>query len=219
MCKWRMIPVVLAALVVAATVRADLMPASPPPGVPSASLWTGVHPGDSVGPVSSDTSPCAPPASRVSLPTPGLVTLFDRSAVAGEFGSLPAGSLPQRGSEGGPAGETPPVTVLSDSQGSLTLCLYGLLGFGAFRSLSCVKKLSFGFVPDWYHSDAPSQIGHSYAIAPDCLCAAPVYCFIQPDGTARDCQPQYLGGMITSLWRQSQFTPLALTSRGPPSLA
>jgi hypothetical protein len=127
--------------------------------------------------------------------------------------------LPQRGSEGGLVGETPPVTILSDSQGSLTLCLYGLLGFGAFRSLSCAKKMSLGFLPDWYHSDAPAQIGHSYVISPDCLCAAPVYCFIQPDDPARDCHPQYFGGVIASLWRQSQFTPTTLASRGPPEVS
>ncbi len=112
----------------------------------------------------------------------------------------------------------PPVQVLSERQGSLALCLYGLLGLGALRSLSCVRKLSFDWVPNWYHSGAPAQIGPSYAIAPDCLCSALLY-FVQPEDSVRDCQPQYLLGRIVSLWRKSQCTPLALLARGPPPLS
>jgi hypothetical protein len=114
--------------------------------------------------------------------------------------------------------ETQPVPPLTEGQGSLSLCLYGLISFGVFRSASSIRKLSFGQIPDWYHTGGPSQIGHSFAISPDCLCSAPVCCFIQPECGAEDCQPQYDRGTIASLLRKSQFTPTALASRGPPNL-
>ena len=112
--------------------------------------------------------------------------------------------------------EIRPVQILSDEQNSFSLCLYALLTLGLCKSAPFVKKLHFGSVPQWYHDGGPSQIGHSFAISPDCLCDAPALCFVQPDCTRQDPLPQYYMGIVTSLLRKSLFTPNVLDPRGPP---
>ena len=109
--------------------------------------------------------------------------------------------------------------ILIDETGSLSLCLYALLGLGLCRTAPWVKKLSFGFIPEWYHNGGPFQIGHSYAVTPESLCPVPVYCFVQPVCTVEDSLPQYRLGTVTSLWRKSQFTPAVLVPRGPPNMS
>jgi hypothetical protein len=109
-----------------------------------------------------------------------------------------------------------PSQVLAYEPGSLNLCLYALIGLGLCRSAPWVKRLSFGFVPDWYHDGGPYQIGHSHAIGPESLSCALVYCFVQPECTSLDLLPQHYLGKVASLLRQSLFVPGRLASRGPP---
>jgi len=105
---------------------------------------------------------------------------------------------------------------LTNGQGSFNLCLSALIGLGLCSSAHWVKRLSFGFVPEWYHNGGPFQIGHSYAVTPESLCPAPAWCFIQPVCTVEDSLPKYRSGTVVFLWRKSQFTPCVLASRGPP---
>ena len=106
--------------------------------------------------------------------------------------------------------------ILNDGQSSLSLCLSAIIGLGLCSSAHCLKKLSFGFIPEWYHNGGPFQIGHSIAVNPDSICPVPAYCHVQPVRTAEDFIPQYHLGTIVSLWRKSQFTPDVIASRGPP---
>jgi len=108
---------------------------------------------------------------------------------------------------------------LTNGPGSLNLCLSALIGLGLCSSAHWVKRLSFGFVPEWYHNGGPFQIGHSYAVTPESLCPVPVCCFVQPVCTVEDSLPQYRSGTVTSLWRKSQFTPTVLVPRGPPNMS
>ncbi len=108
--------------------------------------------------------------------------------------------------------------ILTNGQGSLNLCLSALIGLGLCSSAHWVKRLSFGFVPEWYHNGGPFQIGHSFAVTPESLCPVPVCCFVQPVCTVEDSLPQYRLGTVTSLWRKSQFTPVVIGPRGPPNL-
>ncbi len=108
---------------------------------------------------------------------------------------------------------------LTNGQGSLNLCLSALIGLGLCSSAHWVKRLSFGFVPEWYHDGGPFQIGHSFAVTPESLCPVPVCCFIQPVCTVEDSLPQYRLGTVVSLWRKSQFTPTVLAPRGPPNMS
>ena len=109
--------------------------------------------------------------------------------------------------------------ILTNGQGSLNLCLSALIGLGLCSSAHWVKRLSFGFVPEWYHNGGPFQIGHSYAVTPESLCPAPACCFIQPVCMVEDSLPQYRLGTVVSLWRKSQFTPTILVPRGPPNMS
>jgi len=109
--------------------------------------------------------------------------------------------------------------ILTNGPDSLNLCLSALIGLGLCSSAHWVKKISFGFVPEWYHNGGPFQIGHSYAVTPESLCPVPVCCFVQPVCTVEDSLPQYRLGTVVSLWRKSQFTPAVITSRGPPFMS
>ena len=106
---------------------------------------------------------------------------------------------------------------LTNGPSSLNLCLSALIGLGLCSSAHYVKKVSFGFIPEWYHNGGPFQIGHSFAISPESLCPAPVCCFVQTVWAAEPLIPQYRHRAIVSLWRKSQFTLCILASRWPPS--
>ncbi|MCP4609780.1 MAG: hypothetical protein GY845_13820 [Planctomycetes bacterium] len=104
----------------------------------------------------------------------------------------------------------------TNGPGSLNLCLSALIGLGLCSSAHFVKKLSFSFVPEWYHNGGPFQIGHSHAVTPESLCSSPVYCFVQPVCTVEDSFTQFSLRIVVSIWRKSQFTPAVIASRGPP---
>ena len=115
--------------------------------------------------------------------------------------------------------ETQPPAILTDGQSSLSLCLSALIGLGLCSSAHCLKKLHlghFGHIPEWYHPGGPCQIGQSLAVNPDSVCPVPVCCFVQPDHTAEYPIPISRRRDIVSLWRQSQYTPDVIASRGPP---
>ncbi len=189
---------VMVALAVASVVHADMMPMSPPEG---GVRWSVFVCGRTVCQPSSD--------SHGSLTFQGTVDLD----------LLPVGFLPEVKSQVGDIGSTKPAPILTDRQNSLTLCLYALFGLGLCRSAPFVKKLHFRCIPDWYHSGGPAQIGHSFAISPDCRISTPVFCFIQPAGERENVALQYFSGTIAALLSKSQFTPTSLASRGPPRMS
>ncbi len=192
----RNITTAIVALAVASVVHADMMPLSPQAGESR-------HP----CPIWSQAVPQQP-----SDPN-GLVT------VAGIADSKlsPVGLLP-RSAETGVSSGTPSAAILTDGPNSLTLCLYALFSLGLCKSAPWVKRLSLVMIPEWYYDGRPWQIGHSFALLPDCHCPTTM-CFIQPDALAGSPLPQYARGMIVFLWRESQCSPTALTSRGPPKHA
>jgi hypothetical protein len=199
MVEWRKaISVFVALLVATATVGADM--------VPLTSLDAGYRPSPQT---------CIPTDPRL----PGPSNPYAGFAGMADLGSLPVGFPTQPNAEAGPTSETKPAQILTDRQNSLHLCLYALLSLGLCRSAPFVKKLHLGSLPDWYHAGGPFQVGHSHAIAPDCLSPAAVYCFIQPGYTAEDRLPQYYWGIIASLLQKTQLTPGGLASRGPPTLS
>jgi len=198
MVGWRrIITVAVGGLALCATVQADMMPVSRPDAGFGKLLQVCV---------STDS-----PGQDFTRP-------FDSPAIA-DLDSLSIKLLPKARADAGPTGETQPLQIFAKEPRSVDLCLYALLGLGLCRSAPFVKKLHVGCIPDWYHCGGPSQIGHSLAISPDCLCPAPVCCFVQPDCTVEDHIPQYRQEIVVSLWRTSQFTPLVLASRGPPYMS
>ncbi len=198
MIQWRTtLGVVVVALALPATLRADLMPASP-----------------------HDTQD--PQSSRVCLVRDRQDTcpsdVLGHTAIVDEVQALLVRYAPDWEDTVRPAGERPPTQILSDRQGSLSLCIYALIGLGLFRSAPLVKKLSFGGIPAWYDDGGPRQVGHSFAIAPDCLCAAPL-CFVQPPDAMAEKVRRYHFARVIALWRKSQFAAAVLASRAPPSLS
>ena len=185
---------VLGVLALGGAVRADMMPVS-----------------------SSDAGSPQPLSARLATEQPGLnpFTSLNSAGIA-DLGLPPAPSLPRTESEAGQVCDTQPVPIVTDGQDSFSLCLYALLGLGLCKSAPLVKKFSFGYVPQWYHDGGPVQVGHSFAISPDCLCSAPA-CFVQPEGPAENPIPRHHFSAVVSRWRNSQFTPAVLASRGPPS--
>ncbi len=127
--------------------------------------------------------------------------------------------LPEANADVSQTSEIQHPQILTNGPGSLNLCLSALIGLGLCSSAHWVKRLSFGFVPEWYHNGGPFQIGHSYAVTPESLCPVPVCCFVQPVCTVEDSIPQYRLGTVVSLWRKSQFTPTVLVPRGPPNMS
>jgi hypothetical protein len=186
---------VLGLLALAGTVHADLIPivdqvagGGPSPVVAMVDLRAGA---DLTRAAAADAFADLAPPSFPSLPVSGQETV-----------------LPQ---------VRPSVHVLRDGQNGFYLGLYTLFGLGLCRTAPWLKKLNPGAIPAWYHDGGPFQVGHSHAISPDCLCPAPVICFIQPEGLADDHPPQNGGGAIAPLVRESLFTPTALSSRAPPA--
>jgi hypothetical protein len=134
-----------------------------------------------------------------------------------DLDSWPAGLLSQTNTNTEQSSDIQQLQSFTNGPGSLNLCLSALIGLGLCSSAHFVKKLSFSFVPEWYHNGGPFQIGHSYAISPESLCPVPAFCFIQPTCTmVEDSFILYRLGTIVSLWRKSQFIPTVIASRGPP---
>jgi hypothetical protein len=124
--------------------------------------------------------------------------------------------LPEAGADVGQTSQIPLTINLTDGPGSVSLCLYALMGLGLCSAPHCVRRLSLGHIPEWYDDAGPFQLGHSLAVSPESLCATLVCCSIQPDETAEPLIPQYHLRTVVSCWRKSQFTPDVIASRGPP---
>jgi hypothetical protein len=158
------------------------------------------------------------PCGRTDLRCVDLSGPFHYYSVA-DLDLWPAGLLSEKIADTGQTPELQNLRSLTDGPGSFALCLYALMGLGLFRSAPWVKKISFQFIPEWYHDGGPFQIGHSHAVTPENLYPAPAYCFVQPACMVGSLIPKYSQRIIVSLWRKSQFTPDVIASRGPPDMS
>ena len=186
---------IVGVLIVTASVHADMMPMSAP------DIGCGQSPYVLSGQTDLRYSDFSSPFS-----SPGVVDLD----------LWPVRFLPEPTADNGQTSELQNLKSFTDGPGSFALCLYAMIGLGLCRSAPWVKKLSFEFIPEWYHDGGPFQIGHSHAVMPETLYPAPACCFAQPVCMGESHIPQYRQRTITSLWRKSQFTPAVLASRGPP---
>jgi hypothetical protein len=189
---WKVVLVTIATLVAAPWVCADMTPvpcrtAGDPTSV------SACHPADDQ-PWGSFNLPCS---------------------VIGGVDSVPVGFFAEVQGDAVQVSEPRPACILVDRQDSFGLCLYALLGLGLCKSAPCFKKMHIAFVPDWFHSGGPHQIGHSYSLDWDSL-SAPVVCCAPSDHSPGQLSPPCRKCVIVALWRVSQFTSCALISRGPP---
>jgi hypothetical protein len=143
--------------------------------------------------------------------------LYD-SSVAVDLDSGPVQFLPQA-DHIGLIPQTPYAIELTGRPDSSSLCLYALMSLGLCSAPHWIRRLSLGFIPQWYHEGDPFQIGHSYAATPESLCSLQVCFLVPPDDQAEHLIPKYRLGAIMSLWRKLQFAPTVLAPRGPPNMS
>ena len=170
-------------------------------------------------PVSHQDFGCRQPhpvCDRINHHDNNLYDSYNSPSVA-NLSLWPVGFLPQANTDIEQTSEIQQLQSLTDGPSSIGLCLSALIGLGLCSSTHLVKKLSFSFIPEWYHNGGPFQIGHSHPITPESLCTIRICCFVQPVCTVEDSLPIYRLVTITSHWRKSQFTPTVLVPRGPPT--
>jgi hypothetical protein len=131
----------------------------------------------------------------------------------------PTEFLPEAAAGAGQNSEVQNLKILTNEPDSFKLCLSALISFGLCCWAPWIKRLSLGFIPEWYHEGGPFQIGYSHAVLPDTICPAPACCFIQPYNVEDNHLPRYFVKTVISLWRKSQFTQTVLASRGPPEMS
>ncbi len=167
----------------------------------------------------SKREPLRSVCSRIEFQHADSSGLYDSSvAIDLDFG--PVRFLPQAGVDGvGQTSQTPYAMELTGRPDSSSLCLYALMSLGLCSAPHWVRRLSLGFIPEWYHEGGPFQIGHSHAATPESLCSLQVCFFAPPDDQAEDSLSQYRLRTILSLWRKPQFTPTVLAPRGPPDMS
>ncbi len=109
-----------------------------------------------------------------------------------------------------------PVQIAADSgQSSLSLCLSALVSLGLCTSMHSMKRLSFGFALQWYHTGGPFQVGHSIAVSLDTDCPVDVSCFVQPVHQDENTVPGHRSITVVSVCK-SQLKRDVIASRGPP---
>lgn len=111
------------------------------------------------------------------------------------------------------AEQPPAVRSLPPAPGSLTLFLSALGGMGAWQLGRSARRFHLGFIPDWYHTGGPVQVGHVSAINPDLTAPAVINLFHEPAGE----QPlRLLLRRALPLRFRTQCTPALATPRAPP---
>ncbi len=158
------------------------------------------------------------PHSRTDFHYADSSSLFNYPSIA-NLDLWPVELLPEPTADTEQTSELQNMRSFTDGPGSFALCLYALIGLGLCQAAPWIKKLSFEFIPEWYHDGGPFQIGHSHAVTPETLYPMPACCFVQPDRMVESHIPQYSQRTIVSLWRKSQFTPSVIASRGPPNMS
>jgi len=138
---------------------------------------------------------------RINLYNNNLSDSYNFSSVT-DLSSLSFGFLPQANTDIEQTSEIQHLQSLTNGPGSISLCLSALIGLGLCSSTHFVKKLSFSFIPEWFHDGGPFQIGHSHAITPESLCTTPVCCFVQPVCTVEDSFIQY---RLSARWKILSF--------------
>ena len=182
-------------LVFVASVRADMMPVSQEGAVCRQS------------PGSCD---------RADLQSENLPVIPDLAGIA-DMDLWSVELLVEADSQAGQNPDLQHLQTLTDGTNSLKYCLSALISLGLCCCGQWVKRISLGFVPEWYHEGGPLQVGHSHALMPGTLAPAQACCFIQPYCTEDSNLPRYCLKTIISHWRKSQFTPDVIASRGPPA--
>ena len=125
--------------------------------------------------LSSDAvSTSAAEAAAIGLSNRSLLSLSLDDGFSGSFDS--PGTVGETASASFVAAEIREVPPLASSA---SLFLSAMLSVGAWNLLRVSRHANWAHVPDWYHTDCPSQIGHAVPFDFD-FSALPLCCFEQP---------------------------------------
>jgi hypothetical protein len=169
-------------------------------------------------PLSLPSTSCTATTSQCQ-PSPSAAPVVDGSVCDRVSGSL-LGSEPWDALTRFPAASDEPrqqVRELPGLPGSASLFLSAMLSIGALHVARKSGQLHLGHLPEWYHPDAPYQIGHSVAFDPTLgfeLLAVCLFDVPLAAGPARS--PDILRELPSRY--ESQQIPLLASPRGPPSL-
>jgi len=116
----------------------------------------------------------------------------------------------------GPIWVAPPEAVLElpPAPGSAALFLSAMVSLGAWQLVRSSRDLHLGTMPEWYHTGAPAQVGHTtvfdleFSVVALCVFDAPTPVPAAFDWLSRESRPRCLDQHILS-----QADP-----RGPPLL-
>jgi hypothetical protein len=93
-----------------------------------------------------------------------------------------------------------------------------MLSVGAWHMVRKASNLHLANLPEWYHPDAPYQIGHSVALDPMLGFEVLAVCLFDiPTADNRPILPQRMQRELPSRC-ESQFFLAVEAPRGPPSL-
>ena len=102
--------------------------------------------------------------------------------------------------------------------GSLSLFFSAMLSIGGWHLVRSARHVHLGALPEWYHTDAPAQIGH--AVSFDFNYAPTALCVFESAASGVDERPVWY-----DLWREldlrrfSQTFLLFADPRGPPCVS
>ncbi len=159
--------IAVAAFVVSGgSARADIAP-----GLPTDSIAT-VYSHTSLSSDAAATS--GGDAAAIASSNGSLLSLSLDDGFSGSFDS--PGAVGETGSANFSAAEIREVPPLPSSS---SLFLSAMLSVGAWNLLRVSRHANWAHMPDWYHTDCPSQIGHAVPFDFD-FSALPLCCFEQP---------------------------------------
>jgi len=143
----------------------------------------------------------------VAAPTESLILSSPQTQDATPF-PWPAEMPPAAGNP-----NRDPIETLPPLPGSARLFFSALLGVGAWQLLRNAGQIHLNDIPSWYHSGGPVQVAHSVPYDFD---QSPVPCWLPPL-PAREQNTREYGWQDRNRSCRSQWLPLAIVPRGPPS--
>lgn len=113
--------------------------------------------------------------------------------------------------------ESPPVRILTEKEGSFTLCLYAMMSLGLIDSVPWTRKWVVRTLPRWYWNGCPGVYRPCLAISVMLRHPEPTAHWDPPAEPTQDQPTQDRYETTLLLWRPSQCTPAVVAPRGPPA--
>ena len=110
-----------------------------------------------------------------------------------------------------------PVIEMPPAPDSAVLCLSALAGLGVWHLGRSARKLNFGVLPEWYHTNGPAQVGHTTPLDLEFSYAALPLCRFESPDTDEPPPPSWLRLVELIEGSYCQYSLPVTAPRGPPS--